>query len=330
MEVSTQLARIGEAVDLTARATSASGQPLNWFLNDTGGSLSVPMGNTTSGGTVTAQWTGTRVGDYEITFTAYDEMGRFAESRIPITVRGNERPQITSFLATPVQLQTGLPEGRRGSVAPMSGGDAETGLSLLTVAADDPDGDPISYFWYHGLPGNYYDPITGALLGRSWPGGLVTDTATELPYTEASVLYMAAPAEFLCDSMASPLGMWLGLHVTASDGEGYDRSWVMVGAECVEPDPPPGGEGFLRCLYQSEGRDRCYHSDVEVPGAANGVTDCEPVGGDWGEGRCPPGGGACIRDLGGLEFVDVAYDPVDFDGLQRACADGTWTTSWGG
>lgn len=329
MEVSTQLARIGEPVTITARATSASGEPLDWYLNRTGGAFDVASGTATSGGTVTAEWTGTRVGDFEITFTAYDAMGRFDEARIPVRVRGNEPPEITSFLATPVQLETGLPEGSRGSLPPMSGPDPAMGLSLLTVEATDPDGDPISYFWYHGLPGNYYDAATGTQLGRGWPDGLVTDPATELPYTGDSVLYMAAPESFLCDSMTSPLGYWLGLHVTASDGEGFDRSWAMVGAECLEPEP--GAEGFLRCIYQSsDGTDACYHIDAAAPGARNGETDCLPVGGDWGIGRCPAGGAGCVWDNDGFETAQVFYDSRDYESGMRACVGGTWTTAWGG
>jgi len=327
LEASTQLVRVGESIDLTARATSASGEPLDWYLNDTGGTATPDEGTTTSGGTVTAEWTATRVGEYELSFTAYDETGMFAESRLRVRVRGNDPPEITSFLATPVQLETGAPEGSRDSVPPMSVGDAEMGLSLLTVEATDPDGDPIRFLWYHGLPGNYFDPVTGTQLGRGFPSGLVTDPTTELPFTGASVLYMAPPEEFLCDSMTAPLGYWLGLHVTASDGEGYDRSWLMVGAECLEPEP--GAEGFLRCLYQIDGRDQCFHGDAAAPGARNGETDCLPMGGDWGEGRCPAGGAACVQDVGGFEYVFAYYDERDYAGGRDACS-GSWTTSWGG
>lgn len=329
MELSSQLVRVGEPVTITARATSPSGDPLDWFLNDTGGALDVASGTATSGGTVTAEWTSNRAGVFEITFTAYDAMGRFDEARIPVRVRGNDPPEITSFLATPVQLGTGLPEGSRGSIAPMSGPDADMGLSLLTVEATDPDGDPISYFWYHGLPGNYYDPATGTQLGRNFPDGLVTDPATELPFTGDSVLYMAAPAEFLCDSRVPPLGLWLGLHVTASDGESVDRSWAMVGATCSEPAT---GDAFDRCLYDdpSTGNMQCFHYDSSAPGAANGATDCLPMGGDWAPGRCPSGGSACVSLVSGMyEFAQVYYDSGDAAAAMGRCSS-TWVSDWGG
>jgi hypothetical protein len=297
LAASATVARVGERVELTGIATSATGADLSYFWNRTGGILNDAEGIVSSGASTQTTWTPTRTGTYEVYFTAYDVNGLFSEDRAVILVRGNEPPEITSFLATPVQLQQGAPEGAR-EVAPMSVGDAQLGLTLLSASAIDPDGDPLLFYWWHGLPGNYFDPLTGAMLGRDTVSGLATDTATGLPFTADSVLYMAPPESWLCEGL--PLGMWLGLHVTASDGSATDRSWVMVGMECVV-GPPPGSDDGSHCYQAAPAWQNTYSGGAFCYGVAGPYADwitdeCASTSDSAGAGPCPggPNVGACV------------------------------------
>lgn len=311
LTASSMLVRVGDVVDLAGSAISMDGSRISYFWNRTGGILPGGQGGAASGELVTTMWTATRVGTFDVYFTAYDAASQFGEARVTITVRGNERPVIDSFLATPVQLGPGAPEGSR-MLPPMTMPSAELGLSLLEVVATDPDGDPLSFFWYHGLPGNYFDPATGTMLGRDPFTGLATDPTTRLPFTGAAVLYMAPPASFLCEGL--PLGMWLGLHVTASDGMSVDRSWVMVGMECVEEPPPPSRDGshcFSPAPASSNPFMGAYCYGVAGPFADWITAECNLGDRRAGAGPCPgaPDAGACVdtttRD-GGID-TNVYY-----------------------
>lgn len=323
---STQLVRVGETVELTAMATAPVGDRLNYYWNRTGGMLTGVEGEMGDGETVAATWTATRVGVYDVYFTAYDQgTGFFGEGRVTIRVRGNEPPMITSMLATPRNIAQGADEGPgRDSVAPMSGGDALQGLTLLTAEATDPDGDDVSFYWWHALPGNYFDPVTGAKLGRDQSTGYATDTATELPYTGASVLYMAPQESFLCNGY--PSGMWLGLHVVASDGQAVDRSWAMVGMECVaaEPEPTPSDEG-QHCWFQSwwgdeRGRSYCYGLRQNYDWLP---TECASEGAEVRDGPCPGGSsaGACfqLRDDDGYHTVRYGISEDEEERFRMNC-----------
>ncbi|MCC7252938.1 hypothetical protein [Hyphomicrobium sp.] len=298
LQASTTLIRRDGRVELTGGATSASGGQLTYYWNATGGVLNDREGVMASGQSVTSSWRPTRTGTFDIYFTAYDENGLFGEGRVTIVVRGNDRPEIVSFLATPIRIGQGAPEGARTSVRPLSMGDAEAGLTLLSVIATDPDDDVLSYFWWHGLPGNYFNPLTGDVLGRDPMTGLATDTVTGMPYTADTVLYMAPPESWLCEGL--PLGMWLGLHVTASDGYAVDRSWVMVGMECIV-GPPPGANDGSHCYrpapaWENMDSNGAFCYGVPGPFADWISVECNVGTSRAGGGPCPggPTAGACV------------------------------------
>lgn len=291
LEAPSEVVFVGDPVTLTGLARS-SAPTLEYWINVTGGRLSTSRrGTISSGEPLSIAWAGTRPGTFEVFLTVYDGADVFGEARAIVVVRGNERPHFVSLTTDPRRVTQRL-RTQGDALPPGAEPEDVPGLTSLTAVAEDPDGDPLTFFWWHALPGNYFDPATGAMLGRDRATGYATDTATGEPFTGSEVLYLAPRGSFLCGGF--PLGLWLGLHATVSDGYSVARSWAMIGMECVNEL-----EFDVHC------RTRTYCSgwagerpdwfDAECPGST-------------GSGPCPgaPDAGACVDPEGGEDRFGIS------------------------
>lgn len=232
LNASSGTSRTGGDVRLTASATAGSAMDLSWFAGFTAGSISGPSAGTVpSGSAMEIAWQAPNVaGIQQVYFTVYDASGLFGTAYVTIEVDGpNQHPRIATFEVVPRTIGPGFPEGARGV--------AERGLPGVTAVravSGDLDGQPLSHFWYHALPGNFYDFDSGAKLGRDPESELVIWPETSAPYTEPSIVYMAPPLEVIS---AQPQGLWIPVGVSVSDGTERDRAWLMVN---VAEDPATG------------------------------------------------------------------------------------------
>ncbi|MCB9592352.1 MAG: hypothetical protein H6719_06440 [Sandaracinaceae bacterium] len=297
LEGAPALSRIGDRVTLTAVGQSTS-PTLSYYVNLTGGRLiGSRVGMVSAGESLTIEWEATRAGTFELYVTMYDPAGQFGEARAVLPVRGNERPSFVSLTTAPRRITQGFPEGSR-MLAPGDSPDDTFGLTLLSAVTEDPDGDPTSVFWWHALPGNYFDPATGAMLGRDPRTGYATVTATGEPFIGDEVYYMAPQASFLCNGF--PAGLWLGLHATVSDGVSVARSWAMIGMECIYPI-----EDSSHCISSTHEPDPRRYGSTRY---CSGVHGPRP---DWLSGECPgdANDGPCPGDARAGACVDT--DPPE-------------------
>ena len=355
LEASATTLREGEEITLSASATSVDASALTWFWTASRGTVSGSQnGAIASGDDVVATWTAPNSpGTTWIYFTAYLDTGFFAEAAVAIEVTGpNRAPVIDSFLVTPVHVGPGFDEGLRELIAvPVAATDAYArGTALLTVEASDPDGDALTFFWFHSLPGNFYDSDSGEKLGLHDATGLLVYEGTELYYTESTVYYMAPPFSFVVGSPTAiqpnfPLGFWLGVHVLASDGALRDPSWLMLHVEPppgATPDPADGGTATQRDAGTSPGDGGGggggFGGSCQVGGSAGLCTNyigpvfsstmnmestCTGAGGVWRDAGCPAAGagGACHTYEGQSYEQSLVFYTADPDEIMTLATD---------
>jgi hypothetical protein len=108
-------------VQLQCVAADPNGDKLNFTWSATGGNFS-------GAGSVITWQAPQQYGTYTITVTADDGKGASVQSSLTLSVGANQPPQISSFSANPAVVGPG-------------------GSSILTVVANDPDGDVVRYTW---------------------------------------------------------------------------------------------------------------------------------------------------------------------------------------
>lgn len=336
--------KIGEDVALTGTATSAGGS-LDWFLNlSRGGQLfdGGRSGVLTSGGEESWTFRPTRTGTHVVYFTVYEagasSTAVFGEARVVIEVTSsNRRPRVSSLDTDRPVLGPGPHDLSMGALARVTAteeppGDAARtpGATVITVDAEDPDGDMLSIAWDHALPGNFYayTPPTNALLGRG-SDGIVVLAGTDVPYDAPSIVYLAPDCDFIVgnDFMTGmqpnfPLGFWVQIRVLITDAISnpnrprVTRDWLHVRVVPPSLDPSPDGTS---CRNDSG---RVYGSCTSSDGLfceswLEPFEDCA-FGGDPSSSPCRSGAAySCFFE----DHVELFYYPpvTDVERFRVAC-----------
>ena len=316
----------GGMVNLAATATSTPGSTLMWSWSSTGGAVfGSLMGEAMSAQMINTMWTApTEPGDYYVSLTAVAADGFFASATARITVATrNQRPEVTSLDASPEVVGPGFP----GTFVDMGA----PGVTRFRATVSDLDGDPISVFWTHRQPGNWYDIDSGGRLIIDEDTGLVAWTDGR-PYTEPEILYQAPEASFV-DTLSN--GWWMPAAVTASDGEERGRAFRMITVarqvRMMDAGPLPDGGPIRRdagprdagrdsgpppavvtgrCLSVADSECEMYVGSAYESQVPALESECTAAGWTWTEGfACPQSGsiGACTRFVGETREVATVY-----------------------
>jgi hypothetical protein len=123
LQISSTTPYVNEEVMISATAQDPDGNtPLEWTWQATGGYFS-------HRGEGEARWICPVAGDFQLTVVVTDQKGGSASQTIPVNVHENHDPVIQSWV-----LDTGNP------VTPNT-------LVKITLTANDPDGDSLTYNW---------------------------------------------------------------------------------------------------------------------------------------------------------------------------------------
>ncbi|MEM9066968.1 MAG: hypothetical protein AAGE52_00640 [Myxococcota bacterium] len=331
--------KVGEDVALSGAIASAGS--VDWFLNLSRGGQLIAGGRSGTTRGETLEWTfrPTSIGRHIIYLTAYEAgagpTAIFGEANVVVEVTASNRPpRINALTADREVLGPGPHDLSMGALMSVTateeppGDPARTpGATVLTVDAEDPDGDMLTVTWDHALPGNFYayTPPTNALLGRS-AGGQVVLPTSGAPYEGTSVVYLAPDCDFVVgnDFMTGsqpnfPLGFYVKVRALVTDEASNPnrprlaRSWLHL--RVVPPSlrarrdgPTCGRGGNGRRVAGSCGGSRlCTNHFAE---GATTQDNCTASGGVWSTSRCDESTAVGACEIGNLEVV---YYPPSFD-----------------
>ena len=150
---------IGDAVVLQIAATDPDGDPLTYSAT------ALPTGMTLDPATGLISWVPTEAGDFAVTVTVTDPGGLEASGSFIWRI-GTCAPPPVAGNAPPVVTYPGNQEMCLG-----------TGVSLQ-IAAEDPEGDPLTYTALDLPPGLSVDAATGVISGMAEAPGLYPTTVT--------------------------------------------------------------------------------------------------------------------------------------------------------